>query len=84
MNTMKFSQRIDVSSRRSASGRAWIVSVDDECRAIHTGDRAKARAMEHAFRLAEDLRMQGAVLVVVEPDDDKTNVSRVVRSRLAS
>lgn len=69
MATRNLSHRIRVSSSISASGRTWTVFVADDRHAIFTGARAKERAVDAALRLAEDLRMHGAVVVVVDPVD---------------
>ncbi|HEX7603548.1 MAG TPA: hypothetical protein VF316_18140 [Polyangiaceae bacterium] len=73
---------MSVSSSISASGRVWTVLVAGESRAIFTGDRARERALDSALWLAEDLRSNGSVQVVVDPADGSANVDRV--SRLAS
>jgi hypothetical protein len=83
MKSMEPSQRIRVLSSTSAFGRSWDVVVDDEPHASYS-DGSKSRALEWALRLAEDLRMSGAVIVEVEPDAGERNTRRVVRGRIAS
>lgn len=84
MATIDLSHRIHVSSSISAAGAAWTVVVADEREAIFTGEGARGRAIESALRLAEELRMSGTVLVVVQSADGSETVTRVVRSSLAS
>lgn len=77
MATIALSHRISVSSSISASGRVWTVFVAGQSRAVFTGDRAKERALDAALWLAEDLRRNGAVQVVVDPPDDGARVNRL-------
>jgi len=84
MATIVRSHRIRVASALSVSGTAWTVFVAGKRDAIFTGDGAKGRAVECALRRAEDLRMSGPALVVIEPAGGAEHVSQVVASRLAS
>jgi hypothetical protein len=86
MATLDTSHRIYVASSASASGSGvvWSVWADEEEHAVFAGNSARSRALESALRLAEELRLTGAVLVVIEPEDGGENVTRVLRSRLAS
>ena len=82
MATINLPHRISVSSSLSASGRIWPVFVSSRSHAIFTGDRAKERAIDSALWLAEELRRNGSVQVVVDPADGGQNVTGV--GRLAS
>lgn len=84
MATIGHSHRIRVSSSLSVSGTAWTVFVAGKRDAIFTGAGAKGRAVDCALRRAEDLRMSGPALVVIEPAGGGEPVSQVVGSRLAS
>jgi hypothetical protein len=69
MATINLFHRISVSSSRSASGRVWTVFVADKSHAIFSGERAMERAIDSALWLAEELRRNGTVQVVVDPAD---------------
>lgn len=84
MATRNVSYRLRVSSSLSASGSAWTVFAADDRHAIFTGVHAKERAVDAALWLAEELRMHGTVVVVVDPADGGESMTRVVRSGLAS
>jgi hypothetical protein len=84
MATIDLTHRIGVSSSSCGSDRTWNVFVAGERQAAFTGKDAKGRAIESALSLAEELRLDGSVLVIVEPTEPGSAVTRVVRSRLAS
>lgn len=62
---------------------SWTVRVGAEERAVFTGTRSRDRAIAYAFRLAEELRSSGPVLVRVDPDES-AGARDVAKSRLAS
>jgi hypothetical protein len=69
MASINLFHRISVSSSRSASGRIWTVFVSGRSHAIFSGERAMDRAIDSALWLAEELRRDGSVQVVVDPAD---------------
>jgi hypothetical protein len=74
--------RIQVSSSISASGRIWTVFVAGQSHAIFSGERAKERAVDSALWLAEDLRRNGTVQVVVDSPEHRRRATDT--GRLAS
>lgn len=69
--------------RLSPDGANWALSLDGVSQAIFRGRAARERALEAALRLAETLRPEAPVLVVVETPDQPRPV-RIARMRLAS
>jgi len=70
MSSRNLSRTIYVTASLSTSGTVWSVWEATETHQVYAGPAARARAVQAALRLAEALRTEGTVHVLVGPEID--------------